>query len=300
MRIGVTYPQTEMETDHGAVRQFTQAVEEMGYAYVLAFDHVLGANRASRPGKTLPYDLDSTFHEPLVLFAFMAALSHKLTFATGVMVLTQRQTALVAKQAACLDVLCEGRFRLGVGTGWNDVEYEALGMDFKTRGARIEDQIAVMRELWTKPAVTIQTSELTINDAGICPLPVQRPIPVWFGGGSDRALFGEKANLNVLRRIARLGDGWIQQTMPFARAAELIEIFHGYCREYGRDPATIGIDTRLDAHLAKQDGWADDAKAWRGMGITDLTVNSMGDGLRGVDAHLARLELFRRAVGLTA
>jgi probable F420-dependent oxidoreductase len=299
MQIGVVYPQIAMETDPAAVSHFAQAVEEMGYAYVLAYDHVLGANRASRPGKVLPYDIHNTFHEPLVLFAFMAPQTSKLGFVVGVMVLTQRQTALVAKQAACVDVLSQGRLRLGVGTGWNDVEYEALGMDFKTRGARIEEQVAVLRELWTEPAVTFRGADHTVTDAGLNPLPVQRPIPIWFGGGGDRVMFGQTANLKVLRRIARIGDGWLQPAMSPARFSELLEVLHGYCREFGRDPRTLGLESRLEASLAGQDRWADEAQTWRGLGVTDLTINTMTDDLYGVDAHLKRLELCGKVIGLT-
>jgi probable F420-dependent oxidoreductase len=297
MQIGATYPQTEMEPDPGAVHHFTQAVEEMGFGFVLGFDHVLGANRASRPGRTLPYDLDSPFHEPLMLFAFMASVTKKLQFATGVLVLTQRQTALVAKQVACLDLLSEGRFRLGIGTGWNETEYEALGMDFKTRGARIEEQVTLMRELWTKRAVTFEGKDHKVTDAGLVPLPT-KSIPIWFGGGVDRSRFGgEPANLNVVRRIAKLGDGWIQQNMPFDRAQELIDIMHGYAREYGRNPKDIGLETSLAATRESQDGWAEEVQGWRKLGMTHLAVNTMRDGLLGVDAHLKRLALFREAVG---
>lgn len=298
MKIGVVYPQIAMETDPGAVSHFAQAVEEMGYTYLLAYDHVLGANRASRPDKILPYDLHDPFHEPLVLFAYLAPQVPKLNFIVGVMVLTQRQTALVAKQAACLDVLSGGRLRLGVGTGWNEAEYEALGMEFRTRGARVEEQVAVLRKLWTEPAVTFKGAQHTITDAGLNPLPVQRPIPVWFGGGGDRVHFGETANLKVLRRIARLGDGWLQPGQSPARFSELLELLHGYCREAGRDPKALGLESRLEASIARQDSWADEVQTWRSLGITDLTVNTMTDGLHGVDAHLKRLEVVRGAVGL--
>ena len=295
MQIGVIYPQTEMETDPGAVQQFAQTVEAMGFSHVLAFDHVVGANRASRPGQTLPYDLDSSFHEPLVLFSFMAARTTKLGFITGVLILTQRQSVLVAKQAACLDVLSGGRLRLGVGSGWNLAEYEALGMAFETRGARIEEQIAVMRALWTERTVDFRGKEHLIPDAGLNPLPVQRPIPVWFGGGGDRPHFGQTANLKVVRRIARIGDGWIQPKMPLPRAQELTEVFRGYWREYGRDPGSVGIEVRIDLSLATQGDWAEELKAWEGMGASHVSLSTMGDGLFGVDAHLERLKLFRDA-----
>jgi probable F420-dependent oxidoreductase len=296
MKIGVTYPQTSIEADPGAVRAWTQAAEQMGFAHVLVYDHVLGAGRATRPNWNKPYDLDSAFHDPFVLFSFMAAQTRTIAFATGVLILTQRQAALVAKQAACVDILSEGRLRLGVGTGWNDIEYEALDMDFASRGARVEEQVEVMRRLWTERAVTFGGAYHTISDAGIFPMPVQRPIPVWFGGGSDRALFGEKANEKVIRRIARLGDGWIQLPMPQPRAKELIDLMHGFAREYGRDPAQIGVEQRLELRLKTQDTWVDQADGWRDMGLTHLSVTTDPDGVCGVDAHIKRLELFRQAV----
>jgi probable F420-dependent oxidoreductase len=295
MKIGAIYPQAEIETDGGAVRAFAQGVEAMGYDHILGFDHVLGANRASRPGAFMPYDLDTTFQEPLVMFSHMAACTKTVGFMTAVLVLPQRQAALVAKQVACLDILSEGRFRLGVGTGWNSVEYESLGMDFATRGKRIEEQVAVMRQLWTQRAVTFNGQDHTITDAGLMPMPVTRPIPVWFGGGNDRVLFGKPANLNVLRRIARLGDGWIQQDMPRERARELIDTFHGFCREYGRDPAAVGIEAVFHLRKGEEDSWSDEVPPWRDM-VSHMGLNTMGQKLFGVDAHLKRFEAFRGAV----
>jgi probable F420-dependent oxidoreductase len=297
MQVGATYPQTEIEADPGAVRHYTQAVEAMGYTHILAYDHVLGANTASRPGWNRPYRLESQFHEPFTLFSYMAGVSSKLGFVTGIMILTQRQTALVAKQAACLDVLCGGRFRLGIGTGWNEMEYEALGMPFADRGARIEEQVAVLRALWTQAAVTFKGAQHSIPDAGINPLPVQRPVPIWFGGGSDRPQFGgARASMKVLRRIARLGDGWIPQNMPLDRMRELFDTFRGFCKEYGRDPNAIGIEARLNATAATESGWAEQLKGFRSLGSTHAAVNTMGDGLKGVDAHLKRLEAVRKAI----
>ncbi len=188
------------------------AVEELGFGHILAFDHVVGANTASRPGWDKPYDLTSQFHDPFVLFSFLSAVTTELGFVTGILILPQRQTVLVAKQAACLDVLCGGRFRLGIGTGWNELEYEALGVPFEVRGDLIEEQVAVLRGLWSEDAFTFSGDYHSIPDVGLCPMPVQRPVPLWFGGGSDRPAFGNQpAREKVLRRIARLADGWIPQ-----------------------------------------------------------------------------------------
>ena len=296
MQIGCIYPQVEVESDPGAVRAFAQAAEGMGFAFIEAYDHVVGANRPSPSGTQRPYNLDSPFHEPLVLFSYMAGITSTIGFATGIMILPQRQAALVAKQAACLDVLSNGRFRMGIGTGWNEVEYEALGMDFASRGARMGEQVEFMRELWTRREVTFTGEFNRIEEAGIWPLPVQRPIPVWFGGASDRPYFGEKAKMGVLRRIARLGDGWIQQTMPRERTVELIGIFHEMIREYGRDPARIGVETRLETGSIPEADWGRAAEDWQGTGITHVAVNTMLGGLVGMDAHIKRLEAFRKQV----
>jgi len=296
MQIGCIYPQVEVESDPGAVRAFAQAAEGMGFAFIEAYDHVVGANRPSPSGTQRPYNLDSPFHEPLVLFSYMAGITSTIGFATGIMILPQRQAALVAKQAACLDVLSNGRFRMGIGTGWNEVEYEALGMDFASRGARMGEQVEFMRELWTRREVTFTGEFNRIEEAGIWPLPVQRPIPIWFGGASDRPYFGEKAKMGVLRRIARLGDGWIQQTMPRERTVELIGIFHEMIREYGRDPARIGVETRLETGSIPEADWGRAAEDWQGTGITHVAVNTMLGGLVGMDAHIKRLEAFRKQV----
>ena len=289
MKLVAIFPQTEIGTDPGSAREYARAVEAMGFDEIVAYDHVLGANTASRPGWKGPYNLDSTFHEPLVLFAFMAGATTKLGFASGILILPQRQTALVAKQAACLDVLCGGRLRLGVATGWNEVEYEALGVPFADRGERIEDQVEVLRALFTRPAVVHASRFHTIPDAGINPLPIQRPIPIWMGGGTDSPITG-RANDKVLRRIARLADGWMPLFPPNDRGRELLAQLHEYGREYGRNPGAIGVEVRLHAGAHTATGWADAARAWSALGATHLSVNTMGDGLRGAEAHLRRLE----------
>ena len=297
MQIGVTYPQTEIEADPGAVRQYTQAVEQMGFTHVLAYDHVVGANTASRPGWNMPYSIDSPFHDPFVLFSHMAAISGKLGFVTGILILPQRQAVLVAKQAACLDVLCNGRFRLGIGTGWNQLEYEALGVPFKDRGKRFEEQIVVLRALWSQRAVTFEGEYHSIPDVGLKPLPVQRPIPLWFGGGADRAYLDKQpAKEGVMRRIARLGDGWIPPGRPREQMLELFSRMREFLKEYGRDTRAFGIEAQFMPTRANEAKWADHVKGWRDAGATHLTVNTMLDGLRGVDQHLKRLEELRGAV----
>ena len=195
MRTGVVFPQTEIGSDPVLVRDFAQAAEGLGYAHLLVFDHVLGAGLEHRPGWSGAYAADDPFHEPFVLFGYLAGLTQRIELVTGVLVLPQRQTALVAKQAAEVDVLSQGRLRLGVGVGWNDVEYEALGEDFHDRGRRIEEQVSLLRALWTEPVVDFAGRWHRVPEAGINPLPVQRPIPVWFGGQAEP----------VLRRVGAVG-----------------------------------------------------------------------------------------------
>lgn len=288
MKIGVVFPQTEIGSDAGGVRAYTQAVEQMGYNHVLAYDHVIGANLANRPDWKGPYTLESQFHEPFVLFSFMAGVSETLEFATGIVILPQRQTVLVAKQAAALDVLSDGRFRMGIGIGWNQVEYESLGQEFKDRGARSEEQIALMRALWTKDSVNFEGRWHSIPDAGINPLPVQQPIPIWLGGGADA----------VVKRIARIGDGWMPMWQPDEAGLKELDKLYAYAKEAGRDGKDIGINGRITADLDKEDSWADDVKAWADIDADYIDINTMGQGLSGADAHIERLEKFRPTAGL--
>lgn len=296
MQIGVVFPQTEIGADAGGIKEYAQGVEAMGYTHIVVYDHVVGANTASRPGWKGSYKLESMFHEPFVLLSYLAAITSRIGFFTGILILPQRQTTLVAKQAACLDVLSNGRLRLGIGTGWNDVEYEALGMNFADRGKRFDEQIEVLRALWTKPAVTIKTNDHTITDAGINPLPIQQPIPIWMGGGSDRPNWNSPASDKVIRRIARVSDGWIPLWQPGERARELLGKCHDFCREYGRDPATLGLEGRVMALRSTDAQWEEMAKSWQAMGASHLAISTMDDGLRGAEQHLRRLEEFRKAV----
>jgi probable F420-dependent oxidoreductase len=234
MRIGVVFPQTELGGDPSAVRAYAQGVEQLGYAHLVAYDHVVGADPAVHQGWAGPYDVHTTFHEPFVMFGYIAAIT-SLELVTGIIILPQRQTVLVAKQAAEVDLLTDGRFRLGVGLGWNAVEYEALGKDFSNRGERLDEQVTLMRRLWTEPSVTHHGVHETVTGAGLAPLPVQRPIPVWFGGGAERAL----------RRIGRLGDGWFPQVPPGDKLEEARAIVRQAAVDAGRDPDAIGMEGRI-------------------------------------------------------
>lgn len=286
MKLGVVFPQTEIGSDPALIRDYTQTAEGLGYDYLLAYDHVLGANPERPGGWNGPYTHRELFHEPLVLFAWLAALTQRLEFVTGIVILPQRQTALVAKQAAELDVLSGGRLRLGVGLGWNTVEYEALNEDFHTRGRRIEEQVALLRELWTKPLVTFKGDYHSISDAGLNPLPVQQPIPLWFGGHAEPAL----------RRIARLADGWIANTMPFDNLKPQLDRLLGYVTEAGRDPAAFGVDIRISLRNTPPDEWAREVERWRGAGVTHLCFNTMNAGLSSPSEHIEQIKRFKAAV----
>ena len=300
MKLGVVFPQTEIGNDAAVIRDFAQAVEALGYDHLIAYDHVLGADpaapRAQARGEWVgAYRLEDAFHEPFVLFGHLAASTSRLELAPGVLILPQRQTALVAKQAAEVDVLSGGRLRLGVGIGWNSVEYEALGMDFHTRGARITEQVKVLRALWTQESVTFHGRWHTIVAAGINPLPVQRPIPLWMGGSADAAL----------KRTARLADGWLfggGLPDPYTRPApvnrqELVERLRGYARAAGRDPATLGIEGRVAIGGGGPQEWRKSVEEWRALGATHLSVGTMRAGLATPAAHIEAIRRFRDAVG---
>jgi probable F420-dependent oxidoreductase len=289
MKVGVVFPQTEIGQDPATIRDYAQAVESLGYTHILAFDSVIGANPNRPGGWDSPYTYQHAFHEPFALFAFCAAITRRIELVTGVLVLPQRQTTLVAKQAAEVDVLSGGRLRLGIGVGWNPVEFEALGESLKNRGKRVEEQLEVMRLLWTKELVTYEGRWHRVPDAGIKPLPVQRPIPVWMGGESEA----------VLRRAARLADGWItlQTFRPGPAAQQTVDRLLGLVREAGRDPAAFGIEGRLALAQVPAERREQELAAWRAMrGITHLCVNTMGLGLPGPEEHVRTLERFKRDV----
>ncbi|HEX6544491.1 MAG TPA: LLM class F420-dependent oxidoreductase [Ktedonobacterales bacterium] len=290
MRLGAVFPQTDIGSDPAVIRDYAQAVEEMGYQHILAYDHVLGASTASRPDWTGPYTSETAFHEPFVLFGYLAAVTRRVELVTGVIILPQRQTALVAKQAAEVDVLSGGRMRLGVGVGWNDVEYQALKESFGNRGARIEEQIALLRALWSKTAISFKGRWHTVEDAGINPLPVQHQIPIWIGGTADV----------VLRRVARIGDGWFPQMAPNDHARVLMEHLRTYLQEAGRPESAVGIEARLTLSRTPESGWQDFANGWRELGATHLGINTMGMGYQSLDEHLNALRQVREALTLVA
>ena len=288
MKFGVVYPQTEFGDDPIAIRDYAQTAEGLGFTHVVAYDHVLGANPDRPGGWQGPYTFQSPFQEPFLLFSYMAGVTQKLEFAPGIIILPQRQTALVAKQAATLDVLSGGRLRLGVGLGWNPVEYIALGQDFHTRGRRIEEQINLMRQLWTQPLVNFTGRWHTIPDAGINPLPVQRPIPIWFGGHSERAL----------DRMARLGDGWMTNYRQPEAAQPALEQIERSLAEAGRARAGFGLEARVPFGDGKPATWEDLIRGWQAAGATHISINTMGHGFNTPAEHLAAIKKFAAAVQL--
>jgi probable F420-dependent oxidoreductase len=278
MRIGVVFPQTEIGADAGAVRAYAEHVEALGFTHLLAYDHVVGADPNVHAGWDGPYDLHNTFHEPLVTFGYLAAVTTSLELVTGILILPQRQTVLVAKQAAEVDLLSGGRLRLGVGLGWNAVEYEALGEDFSNRGKRSEEQVDLMRTLWTEQTVTYHGTYHQVTGAGLAPLPIQRPIPVWFGASSPRAR----------RRAGRLGDGWFPMVGPGPKLDQALQEVAQAATEAGRDPAQIAMEGRVSWN-DNADDLAAGLRAWADAGASHVSINTMGAGLASVDDHLRAL-----------
>src|SRR5579884_3280974 len=286
MQLGALLPLGDIGGEAGTVRDYAQAAEAAGYDFIEAPDHVLAAREGERTGAGL-------FHDPFVLFGYLSGCTQKLGFSTGVLILPQRQTALVAKQAASLAVLCGGRFRLGIGVGWNEVEFVGLNENFHNRGRRSGEQVEVMRALWAEPHVSFTGRWHTIEDAGINPRPAAGKVPLWYGGHADV----------TLRRCVKWGDGWMPLAYPpglEARAA--FDKLRRYAEEAGRDPATIGIDTRVSA-AGDEAKWREDVRFWKSCGVTHLTLaNYYESGHlkriagRGLADHLAAMRRYWNAV----
>ena len=289
MQIGVVFPQTEIGDEVADVRRYGSGVQDLGFAHLLAYDHVLGADPEAHAPWRGPYDVHTTFHEPFVMFGYLAACT-SLELVTGVIILPQRQTALVAKQAAEVDLLTDGRFRLGVGLGWNAVEYEALGARFDRRGRRMSEQIPLLRRLLTESVVTHVGEFDRITAAGLAPLPRQRPIPIWIGGQSAPAY----------RRAGRLADGWFPQVPPGPKLDEARDIVAEAAGEAGRDPTTLGMEGRV---TWSPDGVAklvDQVGRWRDAGATHVSINTMNAGLGPIARHLDVLADVADALALRA
>ena len=284
MKIGVVFPQTEIGADAAVIAEFATTAEAIGYHHLVVFDHVLGASTASRPGWQGPYTAESMFHEPFVLFGYLAGLTKRLELVTAIVILPQRQTALVAKQAACVDVLSHGRLRLGIGTGWNAVEYEALGENFHNRGARSEEQIDVMRKLWANEVVSYTGRWHKITDAGLNPLPPRRRIPVWLGGMAPQ----------VIDRVGRIADGWFPFLNP--NLAEQLQAVRAAAHKAGRDPRAIGIECVTSMIAGDPGKTRDQLQRLAEMGVTHTAVVTMNAGLAG-RAHLDAIKRYWDVAG---
>lgn len=296
MQLGAIFPQTEIEGDAAALRRFAREVEQAGYAHLLAYDHVLGADPERPGGWRGPYTHETPFHEPLLLFAHFAACTERLDFVTGVLILPQRQTVLVAQQAATLMQLAGGRLRLGVGIGWNAIEYEALGVDFTQRGRIVEEQIALLRALWSRDEVAFEGRYHHVRGP-MRPRPAGGRIPIWMGGMAPP----------VLSRVGRLADGWFPPHRdPAALAPDLARV-HEAAAAAGRDVSALGVEVNLPLVTSERpgqpvdyEGAATRARRWEESGVSHLSVNTMGAGWRAPEQHAEALARFREALGSTA
>jgi len=290
MRFGVAFPTTEIGSDPAAVRDFVQAVEALGFDHLTCIDHVLGARTALNEWRAY-YTRANMFHEVLVLFGFIAALTSRIELASAILILPQRQTALVAKQAAEIDVLSRGRLRLGVGIGWNGIEFEALNENFRNRARRIEEQVEVLRLLWTQDLVTYKGAFHDINDVGLNPVPVQRPIPIWLGAFEPPAV----------ARAGRIADGWFvnPRIAPGNAAGDAIETFRAAARSAGRDPGRLGIDATVHVGGKTPEQCAAEVEAWRRHGATHVTIRTMYAGLTSPRQHIETLRGVRAALPKT-
>ena len=285
MKLGVIFPQTEIGSDPAAIKDYAQAAEQLGYNHVLVYDHVLGAHvdRFKDIGFRPPYSHETPFHEPFTLFGFLAAATEKLELTTGILILPQRQTALVAKQAAAVDVLSGGRLRLGVGIGWNFTEYEALGENFRNRGRRVEEQIDLLRKLWTNELVDFDGKYHSLSQVGINPLPVQRPIPIWMGAMAEAAV----------QRAARIADGWFPQFGPNEDGEAAIERFRGHVRDAGRDPAAVGVEGRISLDRGSEEDRGSLLEGWKRLDASHVSFNTMGAGLAKPQDHIDAIKDFK-------
>jgi probable F420-dependent oxidoreductase len=271
-QIGAFFPTRDMPADHVAIRDWAQAAEAIGFDFLEVSDHVLGADRAALPDFQGPYDVNDAFHETFVTLAYIAAVTERVGLASGVLILPQRQTALVAKQAAQVDIVSGGRLRLGIGVGWNPVEYEALGQDWHVRGRRQAEQIMLMHRLWTERTVTFAGAFDHVQHAGINPLPIQRPIP--------------------MRRAARYGQGWIPLGQPDERTESQLARLRDYLYAEGRDPNAFGIEAWIRSSIGGPEQWREAAERWHTLGATHVTFYTSGQGVGKVPQQIEAMQQF--------
>jgi len=293
IKLGAALPLSDFGGEPTTVSAYAQTAEALGYDHLCATDHVLGVNAASRPDWGNRNTSADLFHDPFVLFGFLANATKHIGFSVQVLILAQRQTALVAKQAACVDVLSGGRMRLGIGIGWNEAEFVALNESWGDRGIRSAEQVEVMRQLWANDHVTFDGRWHTIPDAGINPRPASGTIPVWFGGHHEKAV----------QRAARLADGWIMLAHPPGQqATDAFDQLRSAAREAGRDPGEIGLEVWMSP-VGEPDAWREEVQFWKQSGVTHITCNA-GFGRyhhkripeHSLSAHIAGLERFIDAV----
>lgn len=290
MELGVVFPTTEIGRDPAVIQEFARTAENCGYSHLITYDQVIGAN-PDRPDWEGPYDVSDPFHEPFVLFGYLAAATNKLRLVTGIIVLPQRQTALVAKQVAELDVLSEGRLTFGAGVGWDPVSFEAMGMDMSVRGPYMEEQIEVLRQLWERELVDFDGEFHTISDAGINPRPVQEPMPLWMGGEAEASL----------RRVARQADGWLptgkwrHAENPVSELVPIRDYLYDRLHEEGRESHEFDVVGRVALGSDRPDEWVERTRAWQEFGATHVAVDTMGMGLEGAD-HKEKIVEFQEVV----
>jgi probable F420-dependent oxidoreductase len=285
MKPNAFFPSLDIGTDPAKIRDWAQAAEDLGYAYIEVPDHVFGAK--SRDGWVPLYNEKDPFHETFVTLGFLAAATKTIGLSTGILIAPQRQTGVIAKQATEVDLLSGGRLRLGIGVGWNHVEYEALGVDWKTRGARQAEQVEVLRRLWSGDLVSFSGRFHNLQGVSMLPPPVQRPIPIWFGGTSDA----------VVTRAARLGDGWMPIMAPDAQAEQKLEALRDQLESFGRDRTKFGIEAWLRMNSPDPQAWAAAADGWRRLGA-DLVMLYPMYRITSVDGHIETLRRFKEiAIG---
>jgi len=283
MQISAWFPTRDIGTDPVRVRDWAQAAEELGYDHIEVPDHVFGAT--ARDGWSPRYTEQDPFHETFVTLGFLAAATTTIGLASGVLILPQRQTGVVAKQAAQVDILSGGRLRLGVGVGWNHVEYEALNEDWKSRGTRQREQVEVLKKLWCDDLVTYQGRFHQFTEVNITPRPVQRPIPVWFGGSSDA----------VVKRAAQIGDGWMPIMAPDHEAEAKLEQLRNHLSDCGRDTSAFGIEGWLRMDKADPDEWGVAAEGWRKLGADIVMLYPMYR-IPDLDDQIETLRRFKEVV----